>query len=92
MKEAESLKQEVANFKEEVKRLKDKLTINEKFKEKIQDSKRVEEEVILLRKKLDKESIKSKFEKKSRTLDKILSIQIPLSDKNGLGYDKENKP
>ena len=92
MKEAKSLKQEVSNFKEEVKRLKYQQTINEKFKEKLQDSKRLEEEVILLRNKLDKEYIKSKFENTSRNLDEILSSQRPSSDKTGLGYDKENKP
>ena len=59
MKEDKSLKQEAANFKEEVKRLKDQQTINEKFKEKIQDSKRLEREVILLRNNPVKESIKS---------------------------------
>ena len=45
-----------------------------------------------LRKKLDEESIKSKFENNSRTLDEILSVQIPSSDKYGLGFDKEKKP
>ena len=45
-----------------------------------------------LRKKLDEESIKSKFENNSRTLDEILSVQIPSSDKYGLVFDKEKKP
>ena len=45
-----------------------------------------------LRKKLDEESIKSKFEKSSNTLDEILSVQRPSSDKFGLVYDKEKKP
>ena len=43
-------------------------------------------------KKLDEESIKSKFENNSRTLDEILNIQRPSSNKYGLGFDKEKKP
>ena len=43
-------------------------------------------------KKFDEESIKSKFENSSKTLDDILSIQRPLRDKSRLGYDKEKKP
>ena len=41
-----------------------------------------------LRNKLDKESTKSKFENRSRSLDEILSVQIPSSDKCGLRFDK----
>ena len=37
-------------------------------------------------------SIKSKFENSSRILDDILSNLRPLSDKSGLGFDKEKKP
>ena len=42
MKEDESLKQEFVEFKEEVKKLKDRMTISEKFMEKLQGSKRLE--------------------------------------------------
>ena len=45
-----------------------------------------------LRKRLDEEAIKSKFENNSKVLDDILSIQIPSNDKTGLGYDKVKKP
>ena len=45
-----------------------------------------------LRKKLDEESIKSKFEKSSNTLDEILSVQRQSGDKSRLGFDKETKP
>ena len=45
-----------------------------------------------LRKKLDEESIKSKFENNSKTLDEILSVQMPSSNKSRLGFDKEKKP
>ena len=88
IKEAESLKQGVVKFKREGERLKDQQSVNEKFKEKIQDSERLEAEVILLRNKLDEKSVQSKFENNSRILDDILSSQIPSSDKSGLGFDK----
>ena len=42
-----------------------------------------------LRKKLDEESIKSRFENSTMNLGEILSIQRPLRDKSGLGFDKE---
>ena len=42
----------------------------------------------LIKKKDDEESIKSKFENNSNILDDILSGQIPSSDKDGLGYNK----
>ena len=45
-----------------------------------------------LRKKFDEESIKSKFENSSKTLNDILSSQRPSRDKSGLGYNKEKKP
>ena len=41
-----------------------------------------------LRNKFDEEYIKSKFENNSKTLDSILSSQIPSRYKYGLGYDK----
>ena len=44
-----------------------------------------------LRKKLNEESIKSKFENRSRTLEEILSVQRPTSNKYGLGFVKEKK-
>ena len=44
-----------------------------------------------LRKRLDEEAIKSKFENSSKFLDDSLSSQIPSSDKSGLGFDKEKK-
>ena len=43
------------------------------------------------KRKLDEESMKSKFEKSSRILDDILSSQIPSSDRSGLEFVNENK-
>ena len=58
----------------------------------IQEYERLGGEIMHLRKKFDEESNKSKFENNSKTLDEILSSQISLRDKSGLGYDKEKKP
>ena len=92
MKEVQRLKQEVDNFKGEVKRLKDQQTINDKFREntKTQDSERLETEIIRLKKKDDEEYIKSKFENRSNILDDIVSGQRPSSDKGILGYNKKS--
>ena len=83
IEEAEILRQEVANLKKEIKKLEYQHTINEKLKEEIQKSKKIEEEVTLLRKKLDEEYNKTKFENSSKNLDDILSSQIPSRDKTG---------
>ena len=60
------------------------------LKERIQDSKKLEKQIIQLRKGVDEKYIKSKFENSSRILDDILSNQIPSN--TGLGYDKVKKP
>ena len=44
------------------------------------------------KRKLDEESIKSKFENRSRILDDILSSQRPSGDRSSLGFVKEKKP
>ena len=60
------------------------------LKRRIQESENIAEEMMQLKRKLDEESIKSKFENNSRILDDILSIQIPSSE-SGLGFIKEKK-
>ena len=70
----------------------DKHNLEQQLKNRIQESGRIEETIMHLRKKLDEESIKSKFENSSRTLDEILSVERPSSDKSRLGFDKQNKP
>ena len=75
---------------QEAKKIEEDLDLQ--LKRRIQEYERLEEEIIHLKKKLDEESIKSKFQNSSRTLDDILSIQIPSRDKFGLRYDKEKKP
>ena len=72
---------------QEVKKIEDDLDLQ--LKKRIQEYERLKEEVTHLRKKLDEDSIKSKFENSTKTLDDNLSMQRPSSDKNGLGYGKE---
>ena len=62
--------------------------LEQQLKKRIQESEQLEQDIIHLRKKLDEESIKSSFENNSRNLDEILSVQIPSSDKSGLGFHK----
>ena len=81
MEEDESLKREVANFKKEIKML----------EEHMEEAERLRKEVTLLRKNLDEETIKTKFENSSNILDDILRSQKPSNDKIGLGYDNERK-
>ena len=66
--------------------------LNLQLKRRIQDSKRFEEEIMQVRKRLDEEAIKSKFENNSKVLDDILSSQRPSSNNSSLGYDKAKKP
>ena len=51
--------------------------------------KKIEEEGNFIRKRLDEETIKTKFENNSNILDDILRSQKPSNDKTGLGYDNE---
>ena len=66
--------------------------LEKQLKKRIQESERLEEDIMHLRKKMGEEYIKSRFENNSRTLDEILSVQRPSSDKYGLGFDKEKNP
>ena len=59
------------------------------LKKKIQESPRLEQDIMHLRKKLDEKSLNSRYENSSRTLDEILSVQRPSSDKSRLGFDKK---
>ena len=74
----------------EAKRIEEDLNLQ--LKRRIQDYERFEEEIMQLRKRLDEEVIKSKFENNSKLLDDILRSQRPSSDKSGLGYDKAKNP
>ena len=56
------------------------------LKIRIQESEKLEEEIMQFRKHLDEEAMKSKFEGNSKTLDDILNSQRPSNDKSWLGY------
>ena len=47
----------------------------------------MEDEIIQLKRKLEKEDIQFKFENNSKILNNILSSQRSSNDKTGLGYD-----
>jgi hypothetical protein len=47
----------------------------------------LEDEIVQLKGKLEKEDIKYKFENNSKILNNILSSHISSNDKRGLGYD-----
>ena len=66
--------------------------LNLQLKKRIQESNKLEEEIIQFKKKLDEGSIKSKFENISRILDDILNNQRASSDRSDLGFNKEKKP
>ena len=68
----------------EAKRIEEDLNLQ--LKSKIQESEKLEEEIMQFKKKLDEEAMKSKFESASNILDDILNSQIPSNDKYGLGY------
>ena len=66
--------------------------LNLYLKRRIQEYENIAVEIMQFKRKLDEGYIKSKFENSSRILDDILSSQIPLSDRSGLGFIKEKKP
>ena len=66
-KDAERIIANLKNQVLEVERTENNL--EQHLKKKIQESKRLEQDIMHLRKKLDQNSIKSKFENNSRTLD-----------------------
>jgi hypothetical protein len=65
--------------------------LNKELSEKQQMCKVLENEIVQLKGKLEKEDIKSKFENKSKILNKILSSQRSSNDRIGLGYDHSTK-
>ena len=56
------------------------------LKIRIQESEKLEGDIMQFRKNIDEEAMKSKFEGSSKVLDDILNRQRPSNDKNGLGY------
>ena len=73
---------------EEAKMIEESLRKQLKEKEGIQIE--LEKEIVSLRRKLQKESIKQKFDKSTEILDQIINNQRPIHDKSGLGYNQRN--
>ena len=81
----------IVDFKnqiQEAKKIEEDLELQ--LKKRIQNSERLEAEIIQLKKKCDEKYIKKKFVNNSKTLDDILNDQRPSSDKTGLGYNKKS--
>ena len=57
----------------------------------MEEAKRLRQEVTFVKKNIDEEFIKTKFENSSMILDDILRSQKPSNDKTSLGYDNERK-
>jgi hypothetical protein len=65
--------------------------LNKELNEKQHICKALEDEIVQLKGKVEKEDIQSKFENNSKILNNILSSQISSNDKTGLGYDPSTK-
>jgi hypothetical protein len=50
----------------------------------------LEKEIVVLRRKLQKENTKKNFNKSTKILNQIIDSQIPIHDKIGLGYNQRN--
>jgi hypothetical protein len=61
--------------------------LNKELNEKQQICKILEDEIVQLKGKLEKEDMQSKFKNSSKILNNILSSQRSSNDKTGLGYD-----
>jgi chromosome segregation ATPase len=61
--------------------------LSKRLNDKEQNCEKLEAEIVLLRRKLEKGTNLSKFESSSKILDDILNSQRPSSNKVGLGYD-----
>ena len=73
---------------EEVKSIEETLRTQIEYKERIQVE--LENQIVSLGKKLQDKDIKQNFDKYTEILDQIISIQRPLCDKLGLGYNQNN--
>ena len=89
-KESIQIINDLQNQLQEAKKIEEDLDLH--LKRRIQDSYKLEKQIIQLRKGIDEKQIKSKFHNSSRILDDILSSQRSSNDKTGVGYDKVKKP
>ena len=74
---------------EETKVIEESLRKQLEEKEEIQEE--LEKEIVMLKRKLQKETIKQSFNKSTKILNQIIDSQRPIHDKSGLGYSKEDE-
>ena len=65
-------------------------SLREQLEEKEEIQEELEREIVSLRKNLEKENIKQKYDKRIETLNQIINNQRPIHDKSGLGYNQRN--
>ena len=73
---------------EEAKMIEESLRKQLEEKEEIQVE--LEKEIVVLRRKLQKENIKQNFDKSTEILNQIINSQRPIHDKIGLGYNQKD--
>ena len=73
---------------EEAKMIEESLRKQLEEKEEIQVE--LENEIVVLRRKLQKENIKRNFDKSTKILNQIINIQRSIRDKIGLGYNQKD--
>ena len=73
---------------EEAKVIEESLRKQLEEKEEIQEE--LEKEIVVLRRKLQKENIKQNFNKSIEILNQIIDSQRPIHDKTRLGYNQNN--
>jgi hypothetical protein len=64
--------------------------LNKQLNEKQQDCKKLETEIVQLKRELEKGNNQSRFENSSKILNDILNSQRSPNDKTGLGYDQDS--
>ena len=88
---SEEVKQAYLDLKvhlEEAKVIEESLRKQLEENEEIQEE--FEKEIVVLRRKLQKENIKQNFNKSTKILNQIIDSQRPIHDKTGLGYNQKD--
>ena len=66
-------------------------SLREQLEEKEETQEELEREIVSLRRNLEKENIKKKYDKSTKTLYQNINNQRPIDDKSGLGYCNEDE-
>ena len=81
------IEQNIVDLKNQLQEAKRSEFLSKQLSDKKQNCEKLEVEIILLRRKLEKGTNLSRHENSSKILDDILNSQRPSSNKVGLGYD-----